>query len=820
MPDSRQVPQPPEEQANPDHLPVVQGDNVAGDKVITQTAGGDIVGRDKIVNYIQNIAARALSAAEEANQAHELERQRLAQGVAALLWRLQGSLHDKHDTSAGNPYKGLLEYRLGDAEDFFGRGTAINELMSKLQRGRLTVLHSESGAGKTSLLQAGISPRLIAQGHLPIHVRPYDTEPSLPIKREFLADLGLTPLLERTTLRDFLRQVCATLGPQTLLFVFIDQFEEFWLESGPTKLEETTRTKFVRELAECLDDEGLNVRWVLSLRAEFFGHLANLRPLVRSPFENEYRLQRLDHTEAYTIVTQLALRHGVEFGSGIPERIVRDLGQESIAPSQLQLVCSALYTALQPGQQTITESDYEREGGAAGILGNYLERVLGRDLPVEQRAAARRLIESLVTSEAQRVIRTHSELVDELSARGLAPVTLDVILNQLVDSRLVRVGTDGPEGGEITYELVHDYLLTEVKLDSHTKQRKAAQELLEQELRAYRRHATLLSADRLAILEAARTELAFSPEAERLYAESRANLRQQQVRQRRLRALATIAVPLGLALVLTIAAFARYFSVSTNRSAGTATALAHVTALALAATQTVQAYTPTPMPTPVPLGEPGEIARVFNGELPLGVILDDQQPIRVPPNETRFVAVTIARYSAADPARASDGHLYLNRHTQLQFVLVTEDRFTFILLPGSDIFVQTEPFGSGVSIQFPDSLVEVIGRGCLSVQLIEPRALSIGCYDGECGYSMNRGESFTSLEVATWVHIDLGEAATFRSGTLTNTQYQHYRNLLSMTSAGLEDIDRCLVSGIDVTPQALLTRYRLLRFDQFQHREL
>ena len=85
------------------------------------TIGGDVVGRDKIVNNIQNIVQRALTAAEEASGERALETQLLAQGVSAFAQRLQAIASDTGQGKATSPYKGLLAYGLSDAEIFFGR---------------------------------------------------------------------------------------------------------------------------------------------------------------------------------------------------------------------------------------------------------------------------------------------------------------------------------------------------------------------------------------------------------------------------------------------------------------------------------------------------------------------------------------------------------------------------------------------------------------------------------------------------------------------------------------------------------------------------
>ncbi len=78
--------------------------------------GGDVVGRDKIIQNIQNIDQRARTAAEEAEQVRSFEVQRLAQGVSAFAQRLQALAGESTDAGKGGPYKGLLEFRLSDAE--------------------------------------------------------------------------------------------------------------------------------------------------------------------------------------------------------------------------------------------------------------------------------------------------------------------------------------------------------------------------------------------------------------------------------------------------------------------------------------------------------------------------------------------------------------------------------------------------------------------------------------------------------------------------------------------------------------------------------
>lgn len=545
--------------------------NASGDLAI----GGDVVGRDKIIHNIQNIVQRALTAAEAAHTDRELERQALAAGVSAFARSLQARAGEDTVTR-GNPYKGLLTYRLSDTSLFFGRTRAINDVLDRLSRAPLTVIHSESGAGKSSLLQAGVMPQLIARGHLPIYLRPYQVEPYLAIKRAFLPDLGVAPLLATGPLRDFLRQTGAILGPDCRLYIFLDQAEELF-----TQLPDPARAEFVRELAECLEDDSLNVRWTLALRTEFFGALANFRPQIRDPFANDYRLNRLTLAEAHEVVAEPAKRRGVLYEAGLVEQIIKDLGAAEVSPPEIQIVCSGLYTDLPPAEtvtlRTITRALYEQGGGAAGLLHDHLDRVLTRDVPKDLQTAARRLLEALISSEGRRIIRSHSALVQELTSLGVAAEKFDALAGQLIDSRLLRRLEPNAEHPEPGYELAHDYLIGKITVDPAVQARKAAQELLERETDTYQRFGrrTLLDDDKLAILEPRLTELTLSPESKLLLEKSRTAQRRRRGFQ-----MGSLVVT-GLLLVAGVVfGFITISAQNSLRDAGTAVAAAQVQATA------------------------------------------------------------------------------------------------------------------------------------------------------------------------------------------------------------------------------------------------
>src|SRR3989304_5845614 len=108
--------------------------------------------------------------------------------------------------------------------------------------------------------------------------------------------------------------------------------------------------------------------------------------------------------------------------------------KQEVAPPEIQLVCSALYEDLKPGQTAITRDRYNALGGAVGILRSHLGQGLGRNPPPNHPPSAQRALESLITADGHRVIRARDELAAEVSAgfpRPIPPETLEAGLDQL-----------------------------------------------------------------------------------------------------------------------------------------------------------------------------------------------------------------------------------------------------------------------------------------------------------------------------------------------------------------------------------------------------
>ena len=87
-------------------------------------------------------------------------------------------------SQAQNPWPGLFWYTEEQAHLFFGRGEETQELLRLIQRETLTVLFGRSGLGKTSLLRAGVFPRLRQEGYFPVVLRlNYSPQAGSPVEQ-------------------------------------------------------------------------------------------------------------------------------------------------------------------------------------------------------------------------------------------------------------------------------------------------------------------------------------------------------------------------------------------------------------------------------------------------------------------------------------------------------------------------------------------------------------------------------------------------------------------------------------------------------------
>ncbi len=149
------------------------------------------------------------------------------------------------------PYPGPDSFRAEDADLFFGREREAEQLIAMILSARCTLLHAQSGAGKTSLLNAVVIPRLEARGHAPIRVLPQD-DPMEAVRVATLHRLLPPPWVEVAALERAREGL--GLRPHDTLDRLLRRFDELTIAAGGDPRSGTTHAPIKRRLASPVED--------------------------------------------------------------------------------------------------------------------------------------------------------------------------------------------------------------------------------------------------------------------------------------------------------------------------------------------------------------------------------------------------------------------------------------------------------------------------------------------------------------------------------------------------------------------------------------
>jgi hypothetical protein len=410
------------------------------------------------------------------------------------------------------PYKLLDSYGAKDEAIFFGREWETTRFTSMIHAHRLALLYGASGTGKTSLLQAGVLPRLERADppYETITVRALD-DPALVIRRTCQRRLPKGNLPQDGSLLELLTAVCDEVGRHVV--IILDQFEEFFVRFSPQH-----RAAFIEDLGMLYDAQDVPVKIVFSLREDWLASMSEIESRIPEVFRSKMRLQPLSRAQAREAITKPVAQLEMRYEPQLVERLLDDLADEkpfegaanesaAVMPPHLQLVCDALFDrARADGRDTIGMADYEFMGGARDILARYIDDAL-QEHPSEERDVAKRVLVSLVTSQDTKNAADQNAIAAEV---GVEQEVVERVLVRLVSQRLVRRTVD-----DRGYELAHDILAEEIAgwVGEEERQIKQAREMLRRELADWQRDTSIfLSQTKLQRIYSLREIMSFSDE--------------------------------------------------------------------------------------------------------------------------------------------------------------------------------------------------------------------------------------------------------------------------------------------------------------------
>lgn len=396
--------------------------------------------------------------------------------------------------SQPRPYKFLDYYTEQDARLFFGREPEIEAICSQILAHRSFILHGRSGVGKSSILRAGLMPRLKSEGHQVFVIRSF-TDPLHQITSALASLSGHDESRDgEPDLEELIRPSAGLASERSIIF-FLDQFEEFF-----TLLPEETRKRFLDAIGRLIACKSLPCRLVFALREDLLAEMSQLKTAIPEIFHHEYRLKRLSRKQAALAITGPANAVGCHYEARLVVRLLDDLSDEGgVDPPQLQIVCDNLYDSRGASDQ-LTQEMYEQLGGASQILASYLERVLRR-FNVADLAVVKEILTALISADGLRLVLRASELEARIkNSATQATTSPDRLIEELVAARVVRRRS---QDGEAWFELAHDFLTPEVSrwLTADHIALKRARGIIERAMENFESHELLIDADALDLLQ-------------------------------------------------------------------------------------------------------------------------------------------------------------------------------------------------------------------------------------------------------------------------------------------------------------------------------
>lgn len=411
----------------------------------------------------------------------------------------------------GNPFKSLYSYEEKDEKIFYGRDREIKELFRLVKLNMLTVVFGKSGIGKSSLLHAGVFPRLRKENFLPISIR-LDYSPSAPLilkqitqkiqnelKHHHLHEMEkgkkepTDTFQDGETLWEYFHRVdhFDPSGNRVTPVLLFDQFEEFFTigKSHPERealvdelyflaedqLPFSLREKFKKtgKVFPYINEHAV-VRVVLGLRDNYLPQLNLLKQQIPPIDRIMFQVLHLNGMQAREIMEKVEgfgdekTRKDVLrsfYPEGTPENL--DIPDEKleVEPFLLSLMC---YRMFETGATSLSRQEKDE------LIANFYDEELSK-LPHSEKLAD--FIETHLLTEGGFRTPFYLEPTDPLR----------VAVEVAVDRKILRK----VNYGEREYvEIIHDVLIPVIKekrnrrLDE--KQRQEFQKKIQQRQKLYR----------------------------------------------------------------------------------------------------------------------------------------------------------------------------------------------------------------------------------------------------------------------------------------------------------------------------------------------
>ncbi|NET02869.1 MAG: ATP-binding protein [Sphaerospermopsis sp. SIO1G1] len=365
-----------------------------------------------------------------------------------------------------SPYKGLEKFEREDQDRFFGRDQFLTQLAKELEpeetKTKLILLLGASGSGKSSVIRAGLLPKLQEKWGKKLVSLTFnpDQQPfeslysSLRGNKYKQAEAEIARTCNSKTLTEVVTKLKQ---PEEHWFIFIDQFEELFTSSL-----EDQRDHFIGSLVQLVEHGDSRVKIVATMRADFMNRLSPYPDLVKATDKHRPMITEMFQDELRQVIEQPAAQHGVVFETGLVEEIIKNVqGQAGYLPL-LQYTLDLLWeTELQTEgfniSRTLNRTTYQKLGGVRGALQEHIDKFYN-SLFEPEKITTQRIFLKLVDIGSDDELGEAWIPVRRRTSRSEFGDKEQEVLSKLIDEKLLVSNSN--QNQESTIELAHEILLT------------------------------------------------------------------------------------------------------------------------------------------------------------------------------------------------------------------------------------------------------------------------------------------------------------------------------------------------------------------------
>ena len=295
------------------------------------------------------------------------------------------------------PYPGLRPFSKEEWPIFFGRECMLDEVIDRLVGQSLFVVHGDSGCGKSSLIRAGVLPRLEQQfarggaGWATCTTTPGDA----PLENLAAAIAGITGADDedhRHEIRRILNSGGHGAAPlaqyisgrrREHVCILIDQFEELFAHARHHGRQQANILIALLIGLHKLAD--LRLRVVLTMRSEFLGACAQYDGFAQAVNATQYLLPRMEGADLLRAIQDPATLYDGEIATDLAERLITEAGGTQDQLPLIQHALMQLYSArrLRPDKTWRLEMADYPAGGLRGLLSDHADKLVDgvKDVP-------------------------------------------------------------------------------------------------------------------------------------------------------------------------------------------------------------------------------------------------------------------------------------------------------------------------------------------------------------------------------------------------------------------------------------------------------